>query len=225
MDYLRTWEKRNVWTFWIFQVKWFERVTAVRPLKEERELAMATCGFNTNMRTLSTNLFHCKQDWNLAKKCVISFIEKLVHSRNLHVLFSCQIYQIYRCSGRFKSSRCTLHTLELYCCHSRRSADFIATVWTAFFGWFVAIPVILAFIIIRRAEFGWRSKRRTNSWPRYSCKVFWRQHFKRRRSKKIDLLRYIEEVLECTYDKGNHEIPLASMEHMGERFTAIKQSH
>ena len=186
---------------------------------------MATCGFNTNMRTLSTNFFVVNKTWNLAKKCAISFIEKLVRSRNLHVLFSRQIYQIYWCSDRFKSSRCTLHTLELYCCHSRRSADFIATVWTAFFGWFVAIPVILAFIIIRRAEFGWRSKRRTNSWPRYSCKVFWRQHFKRRRSEKIDLLRYIEEVLECTYDKGNHEIPLASVEHMGERFAAIKQSH
>lgn len=146
--------------------------------------------------------FIVNKTWNLAKKCAISFIEKLVRSRNLHVLFSRQIYQIYWCSDRFKSSRCTLHTLELYCCHSRRSADFIATVWTAFFGWFVAIPVILAFIIIRRAEFGWRSKRRTNSWPRYSCKVFWRQHFKRRRSEKIDLLRYIEEVLECTYDKG-----------------------
>ena len=44
------------------------RVTAVRPLKEERELAMATCGFNTNMRTLSTNLFHCKQDVKPSKE-------------------------------------------------------------------------------------------------------------------------------------------------------------
>ena len=40
---------------------------------------MATCGFNTNMRTLSTNLFHCKQDVKPSKEMCDFF------SRSLYV--------------------------------------------------------------------------------------------------------------------------------------------